>query len=340
MTVRVPLEALERFARDVLVAAGASEDDAAQVAETLLWCDRCGKKTQGLSRLPILVRRLRAGAITTPAPMSLEKTAATTARLDAANGFGSVAGRRAMDEAVAMAREHGVGVCAIRHSNHYGASGFYAARAADAGMIGFSCSNALPKVAPHGGTKAALGTNPLGFACPRREGPPIVVDFATSASAGSTIRWALRNGLQLPPETALDKDGAATLDPAAVEAGGVLLPAAGPKGFGLALMIEVLSGVLTGAAVASSLGSTMKDLDRPVDCGQLCLAIDVARFVGRDEFLQRLETLVDSIQGIAPREGFETVRVPGAAGPRPGDLELPDDLVRVLEGLGAPTPWQ
>ncbi|MHC4958257.1 MAG: Ldh family oxidoreductase [Planctomycetota bacterium] len=339
MTVHIAPEKLLQFARDVLVDAGATGDDAAQVAETLVWADRRGKMTQGVYRLPMITKRLKRALVASPAPMTLERTATATAWLDAANGLGQVAGRRAMDEAVALARESGVGVCAVKDSNHYGAAGYFAALAAEQGMLGFTCSNSMSKVAPHGGRQRLLGTNPLAFACPRENGPPVVIDISTAITTGSLVSRARQRGEQIPPGLALDKDGEDTQDPVAAEDGGALLPAAGPKGFALGLLVEVLSGVLSGAAFAPNVGSMARDMNRPVHCGHLCLAIDIERFGGRDFFAGRIETLLAAIVAVPAREGFESVRVPGAAGARPGDIELSDDLQRSLEGLGLPTPW-
>ena len=223
MTTRVPPADLERFARDVLAAAGADPDDAARTAEAMVWADRRGKFTQGVFRLPIIVRRLEAGLIASPAPMKLTRTAGATAVLDAADGMGAVAARRGMEEAIALARDNGIGVCAVKDSNHYGAAGYYAALAAGQGMIGFCSTNSMPKVAPHGGRHRLLGTNPLAFACPRSEGPPLVIDVSTSITTGSYVSRRRKAGLPIPPGLALDAQGEDTQDPAAVDAGGALL---------------------------------------------------------------------------------------------------------------------
>jgi LDH2 family malate/lactate/ureidoglycolate dehydrogenase len=338
MTIRIAPEVLQQFARDVLVGAGASEEDAALTAEAMLWADRRGKATQGVFRLPVLKKRLEAGLLQSPAPMKLERTAGATAWLDAANGLGHVAARRAMDAAVELAREQGIGVCGVKDSNHYGAAGYYAMLAAEKGMVGFTCSNSMAKVAPHGGRHRLLGTNPLAFACPRPDGPPVVIDLSMAVTTGSLVSRARKAGLPLPPGLALDKDGEDTLDPNAVDGGGSLLPAAGPKGFVIGLLVEVLSGVLTGAAFAPDVGSMALSMERPVRCGHLCLAIDIERFVGLEAFGARIGTLLAAIEAVPPREGFDSVRIPGTREPE-GDFELPDDLRRILDGLGVPTPW-
>jgi len=166
VTATIAPEAHRRFVRDVLAAAGAASGDADAVADGLLWADLRARPAQGLLRLRILVRRLARKLIRSPAPMAWTAIAPAAHRLDAAYGFGHVAGRLAMARAVELASAEGIGLVAVRRSLHYGAAGYYCALAADAGYLGFTCSNAFPKVAPFGGTRAVLGTNPLAFGCP------------------------------------------------------------------------------------------------------------------------------------------------------------------------------
>ena len=207
----------------------------------------------------------------------------------------------------------------------------------------------MPKVAPHGGRSRLLGTNPFAFACPRRNGAPVVIDLATGASAGSLVSHARRLGQPLPEGIALDRAGNPTTDPNDVDGGGCLLPSGGAKGYCLGLLVEILSGVLTGAAVAPDVGSLFGDLHRPTRCGHLCVAIDIARFLPPEVFADRLDGLLTALRGVEPRDGFNAVRIPGDG--RPGyeekcardGIALPDYLVEGLTtmaaGLGVATPW-
>ena len=230
--------------------------------------------------------------------------------LNAAYGFGHVAGRLGMARAIELAGAQGIGFVAVRRSLHYGAAGYYCALAAEAGYLGFTCSNAFPKVAPFGGTRAVLGTNPLAFGCPTPSGPPLLVDLATSTLAGSDVRTVEGARGRLPAGSALDSSGKPTDDPKAA-ASGCLLPAAGPKGFGLALMVELLSGVLTGAGVARDVGSLFSTWDRPVDAGHVFIAIALERFLPRQTFLARVGELLDCVKTAPPVEDGEHVRYPG-----------------------------
>ncbi len=346
---RVHLDDLVRFGRDLAKAAGVPEQEAEVLAETLGWCDLRGQQTQGFYLLPILLKRLRLGKLSSPADMRWRTTGPSTGTLDARHGFGQIAARLAMDHAVRLARETGAGIVAVKNSNHFGAAGYYAGRAAEQGFIGFAYSNSMPKVAPHGGRHRLLGTNPFAFACPRRNASPFIIDLATGASAGSMVSHARRMGLPLPEGIALDSAGNPTTDPNEVDGGGCLLPAAGAKGFCLGLIVEILSGVLTGAAVAPNVGSIFRDLDRHTRCGHLCVALDISRFLPAEQFADRLEELLGAVTAVPPREGFSSVNLPGDARQRVVDnqrtagIEIPDYLIRSLTDtareLGVSTPW-
>ncbi|TMQ60990.1 MAG: Ldh family oxidoreductase [Candidatus Eisenbacteria bacterium] len=301
----------DRFAKEVLVAAGADDGEAAVVSGALLWAGLRGLHLWALDRLPILALRLRRGLIRSPARMTWEAFAPAAHRLDADNGFGQLAGSVAMDRAIRTARTEGIGFVVVRRSNHYGAAGYYGARAAEAGLLGITGTNAFPKVAPHGGTKPVLGTNPIAFACPTRGGGPILVDFSTAALSGGAVRDARKKGEPLPAGCALDAAGMPTQDPAAAELGG-MLPAAGPKGFGLGIVVEILSGLLSGGAFGHEVGSLFHTWDRPADVGHFFLAIEIERFMPADEFLTRVDRLLTWIAASPAQDVSSPVRVPGA----------------------------
>jgi ureidoglycolate dehydrogenase (NAD+) len=299
-----------RFVVGVLRATGASSADAEVVAEGMLWADLRGRHTQGLTRLPNFVERLSKGLIRSPAAMAWHEVGPAAALLDAGHGLGHVASRRAILRAVELARAQGVGLVAVRHSNHFGAAGYYCALAAEAGCLSFNYTNAFPKVAPHGGRKPVLGTNPIAFGCPTRGAGPLLVDLSTGALSGGEARSTGDKGERLPPGVALDAEGRPTQDPAALKMG-CLLPVGGARGFALALMVEILSGIITGSAVGKEIGSLFSTWDRPVDVGHLFIAVDIKRFLPLPEFLDRLDRLLACIAATPPQEGFEAVRIPG-----------------------------
>jgi ureidoglycolate dehydrogenase (NAD+) len=295
--------ALERL----LAAGGVDPVQAESVADNLAWCDMAGRRNHGIERLPILLKRVQTGAIRCPCNPKISRLAPAIGRIDADAGFGHHAGKLGMVLACELAAETGVGVAGIRDSNFFGAGAYYVQLAAERGMIGLAMSNSFPKVAAHGGVAPVLGTNPMAFSAPRADGRSILIDMSTAAAAGSSVREAIAMGKMLEPGLAIDGNGEPIRDPAHA-ASGTLLPAAGAKGFGLAILVELLSGVLTGAGVAGEVASMYADLDQPGNNGQLLLAIDITRWMRLEQFHQRVEAL--SVALTTP-SGSHDVRLPG-----------------------------
>jgi ureidoglycolate dehydrogenase (NAD+) len=196
-------------------------------------------------------------------------------------------------------------VVGVRNSNFFGAGAYYVNMAADAGMIGLAMSNSFPKVVAHGGLKPVLGTNPFAFGAPRKDGDHLLFDMATSALAGSTVREHMDKGTPLPEGLAIDQDGNPITDPAKVAAG-ALLPFGGPKGFGLALMVELLAGVLTGAGIGDGVASMYNDFTRNGGNGHALIALDVSRWMPMEDYFTRFEGLVTLLKASG-----ENVLLPG-----------------------------
>lgn len=302
---RVPAHAIKELVKDLLEFHGVLGEEAAALVDHIIWCELAGRTNFGMERLPILLKRKCLGLIKSPCRPRFEQLSPSMAKLDGSSGFGQYVGGLAMQRAIELAQETGCGIIGVRNSNHFGAGAVYVKQAADAGMIGLALSNSFPKVAPYGGLKAVLGTNPFACGAPRKSGEHLLIDMATSALAGSTAREHLSMGRQLAPGLAIDADGQPVTDPAKID-DGALLPFGGAKGFALALMVEVLAGVLTGAGVASGVGSLYKDFDRSADNGHLFIAIDVRRWMCPDTYHERLEVLLDEI-----RCAGGNVRLPG-----------------------------
>lgn len=295
--MRVSRSTLVSFASEVLAACGAAGPQAQSVAEVMVWCDAIGRSSQGLWRLPVLCQRLQDGGIDGNATARFRSTGASTGVLHGKGGAGHHIARQAMVHAIALAKHSGSGVVTASHSNYFGAGAFYAHQAAEAGCIGFAASNSFAKVVAHGGETAVLGTNPLAFAAPMENGECMLVDMATSQSAGSSVRQAMDRGEALAAGSAVGAAGEAITDPQQVHRGeGVLLPMAGGKGYGLGLMVEVLCGVLAGPGLATGVRSMYKDTQRPGDNGHVLLAIDIERFLNRDEFSRRMNDLAQILR--------------------------------------------
>jgi ureidoglycolate dehydrogenase (NAD+) len=307
--VRMQATELTEFARSVLAAANVDSEECSILTDNLIWNDLVGRANHGVERLPIMVRRVQAGLIRSPAKMTFTQQSDTMALLDADDGFGQVAGTRATDRAIELARATGVGVVGVHHSNFFGTGAYFIHRAAEAGMIALVLSNSFPKVAAQGGIHPVLGTNPFAFGAPRGNGKTFMMDMSTAALAGSTLRTYLSKGLNLPEGLVVDEHGKPVTDPTQA-ANGSLLPASGAKGFGLAMMVEILAGVLTGAGMSHQVGSIYKDFERFGNNGHFILTLDIERWMLRETYFARIEALADMV-GVL--DGSNDVRFPGEA---------------------------
>jgi LDH2 family malate/lactate/ureidoglycolate dehydrogenase len=238
--------------------------------------------------------------------MEWVKDGPSHALLDAGKGFGYVAAHRAMARAIDKARDSAIAVVGVRNSNHFGIAGYHALQAAQAGMIGWAMTNAGAEMAPTGSAKPVLGTNPWGISIPRRNHPPIVLDMALTASGKGMMRWLHRAGMPMPESWALTPEGRRTTDPAEAM-NGPLLPMGDYKGYGLSLVSDVLTGVMTGALF----GLSVFQQDTNFDVGHLMLAIYPDAFLDRSVFDDRLEKLIDEVLEAPPIEPNQPVVLPG-----------------------------
>lgn len=297
---------LESWTTEVLQKWGYAPDDARYVAGTLIDADLRGVDSHGVIRLAAYEARIAAGLVDPTAAPAVERDGATV-RVDATGVTGQVAARVAVDEIDALSSQHGVASAAVRGSAHFGAAGYYARDLARRGKVAIVVSNSDSAVVPFGGREALLGTNPIAFAAPTG-GDPLSLDMATSTSAMGKVILAQARGTRIPVDWGIDGDGHPTTDPDAVTA---LLPAAGPKGYGLGFLVEILAGVLSGAAVARDIGNMNTDFSRPQDVGHWMLALDVAHFLPLDAFRGRIDGLIALAHAVAPAPGHDAVLVPG-----------------------------
>jgi ureidoglycolate dehydrogenase (NAD+) len=255
----------------------------------------------------VYAERLRSGVLNPhPRPRVVRRDGAV-ALVDGDSGPGQVAAVMATDVSIHLAREHGVGIASVRRSGHYGAAGYYAIRAAEAGLVGISMTNTEPLVIPYGGAGAALGTNPIAFAAPTPDGV-FNLDMATSQVAMNKIFNARSEGRPIPEGWGVDERGEPTTDPDAAAFG---VPLGGYKGYGLALMVEVLCGVLAGGGVRGGVGNLYSGGRERQNSGHFHLALDPERTVGRAAFAGVLGGLLDELRAIPPAPGFDEVLVAG-----------------------------
>ncbi|PTW63094.1 LDH2 family malate/lactate/ureidoglycolate dehydrogenase [Breoghania corrubedonensis] len=308
-----PLAAAD-YCVDLLRHAGLPADDAATVAASLVRADLRGVNTHGITRMQVYMERLSGGLINARPNMTLTKPTPVVGHLDGDNALGFVTATRAMNEAMKMAETFGIGMVAANHSNHYGMAAAYILQAAEAGYISFAFSNAPAAMPAWGGRAALLGTSPFAAGAPAGGKTPFVVDFSPAITTRGAIRRAMRHGKPLAPGLALDSEGRPTTDPkAAFE--GVVLPMGGPKGSGLAMLMDVMSGVFAGAGFAGGVGDLYGGAG-PQDVGHFFLAMKPGLFMSSEEFQTRMETLVRTVHDQPRAEGFDEVLMPGERGAR------------------------
>jgi LDH2 family malate/lactate/ureidoglycolate dehydrogenase len=312
-SVTVPSEDLRAFATAVLAAAGAPADDASIMSDVLVWSDLRGTAMQGVMRLPLCVRRMRAGGTRPEARTETRRESSAFIALDGLDSWAPVIGTRAMRTAIAKARATGIGAAVVSDTTFAFALGYYPALAISERMIGLAINDSLPLMAPWGGTKKVLGNQAFAIGAPAGRHSPLLLDTATSAITWTAMHELQEQGRPLPEGVALDADGRPTTDPAAAMAGR-LLPLGGPKGTGLAAMWEVLTGVLSGGAVFSTAVRTPNDVDRGQGTSLFMLAIDPVASMPYEQFVDRIDRLIDDIKASPPAEGVDRVYAPGERG--------------------------
>ncbi|MGI6097285.1 MAG: Ldh family oxidoreductase [Dethiobacteria bacterium] len=323
---------IENFVLDVLRKFELPEEDAASVARVLVAADLRGIDSHGVARLPIYIERMRKGLINARPHRKLLSDRGAACAIDADNGLGAPAGEEAVQRAMEKAKEFGVACAVVRNTNHFGIGAYYAMMPLKEGMIGLCATNTSPLMVPFGGREIMLGSNPLAIAVPAGKRPPIVLDMATTAVARGKLELAKRKGEKIPTGWGVDTSGKPTTDPDEALKGG-LLPMGGPKGSGLAMVIDILCGVLAGAAYSNGIGSLFGDMDKPQNIGNFFMVMDIGFFREKDAFAEEMERYVDLIKGSAPAEGFKEILMPG-------EIEWNNTLRREKEGIPISAPLQ
>jgi ureidoglycolate dehydrogenase (NAD+) len=303
----VPAETLRAWAGRCFAAAGMPDADATLLAKSLVQTSLWGIDSHGVALLPHYLDRLDNGTIRARPQLRVQRTAAATALIDADQGHGIVVAHRAMAEAVAIAREHGVGAVGVRDSSHCGAIGLYTRAAARAGCVGFALTHADSVAVPHGGRRPFFGTNPISFAFPREGREPLCLDMATTSIPFGRVRNARREGHALPADTAVDARGDFTTD---ADAAVAVAPLGGReygyKGYALALVIDLLCGPLLGNPYGAHITPMFAALDRPRHIGAFFIALDPDRFAGGAALAAQVEAMA---QDLAAEPG--ALRLPG-----------------------------
>ena len=308
--ILIPAADLAALVGRIFVATGINEQAAATVADGLVEADLEGLPSHGVLLVDMYVDRLRAGSISARESAEVVSDRGCSVVLDGHHALGQLTGDQAMDLAVARAKQHGAGIVAVRHGFHFGATRRYVLKATEQNCIGIAMCNTRPLMPAPGGAERVVGNNPLAIAVPS-EGPiPIVLDMATSEAAMGKIRLAEKAGEAIPASWAVRDDGSPTTD-AAEAIAGMLLPAAGPKGFGLAFMIDLMCGLLAGGGHGAGVTPLYGDPAVPYDCSHLFIAIDVAHFCDVAQFRAQATAAAERIRSGKRAPGVSRLFLPG-----------------------------
>ena len=310
MTARYDGTSLETLCAQILTAAGVGPGDAACVANNLVGANRRGIDSHGVIRMTSYVNEFSKGQIAARTVPQVVVETPATAVVDAQGGWGAPASKFAMELAIKKAREVGMAGVGVRRSNHFGFAAYYGMMALEHDMIGTAVTNARKNMVPTGSTSSYFGTNPICVCIPAGKERPLVYDGATTVVAQGKIQVANKKHLPIPSNWALDKEGRPTTDPAAALAGARMMPLGGYKGYDLALVVDVLSGVLPGAGF----GATVHVLSlwgNAANVGHFFSAIDVGAFGDTDEFKAKIDQMIREIHGLPRAEGVERIYLPG-----------------------------
>jgi LDH2 family malate/lactate/ureidoglycolate dehydrogenase len=306
----VSADRLCAFVAELFAAAGVPHDAAMIVAGGLVDADLEGLHSHGVMLVDMYIERLRQGSVSKVQAVSVVSDRNGAVVLDAGHALGQLTGEQAMSIAIGKARQFAAGIVAVRHGFHFGTAGKYAQQAAQAGCIGIAMCNTRPLMPAPGGAERVVGNNPIAIAVPAASEIPIVLDMATSEAAMGKIRMAEKAKSAIPTAWAVTARGEPTTSPVDAIAG-MLLPSGGPKGFGLAFVIDLMCGLLSEGAIGSAVLPLYGDMSKPYDCSHLFIAIDVAHFCDLDWFRAEAAAAAERIRSGQRAPGVDQLFTPG-----------------------------
>jgi LDH2 family malate/lactate/ureidoglycolate dehydrogenase len=302
-------EQLKNIAKEILKACGENETDALLAADCLVKADMRGIFTHGTYLLIPIFDRVKAGMLNIPTKITLVKDNDATSIIDGGNGLGQLAARKAMEISIEKAKKFGIAVTSVKNTNNISFLGYYTGLATQKGMIGIAVSNAAPSMAPWGSTEAFIGTSPFSVSIPAKNEKPIILDMSSSVVARGKIRQASRNKETIPLGWSIDSEGNPTTNPGEALKG-TLLPIAGPKGSGLAIVIDILAGMLSGSKYGPEV-RTFHKLEGATGVGVFCVAIDIKRFMDLDDFYSKVDNYIHEIKNLKKVKDVSEIYLPG-----------------------------
>ena len=318
-------DSLRSFCEEIFVSCGMAPEDAFIVADGLVRSNLRGVDSHGVTRVGIYAKRLKMGLVNPRPEVKIVRESAATLLVDGDNGMGQVVGVRALELGLEKVKQSGGVYVGVRRSNHYGTGAYYVQRAVAHDVVAFAYSNAPPTMAPWGGIDPYVGTNPYAFGVPAGGHPPIILDMATSIVARGKIILAAERGESIPEGWAIDEHGNQTTDAQEALQGSVL-PFGGPKGYALSLMIDIMSGALTGAGFGPRVNSLYDNFEEPQDVGAFFQLIDIGQFADPDAFKANIDRMVEEIKSSRRAPGTEEIFLPG-------EIEFRMEQERLASGI-------
>lgn len=332
--MKVEREKLKQLMKNKLHKAGLSDEHADVAAEILTWADERGYHSHGAVRVEYYSERISKGGINVNPKFRFEKTGPASGMYYGDNGCGYPAAAYSMEEAIKMAKETGIAVVGVHKISHSGSLGYYVEMAAKEDLVAISMCQSDPMAVPYGGSEAYYGTNPIAFGVPTADGRKVIFDMATTVQAWGKILFARSKKEAIPDTWAVDEDGKPTTDSTKVNA---LVPIAEAKGYGLMMMVDVLSGVMLGVPFGKHVSSMYADLSKGRDLGQLHIVIDPSKFTDLDSFKKNMSIVLDELGEMKPAHGFNKVYYPGERAllrkekyEKNGGIEIVDEIYNYL----------
>lgn len=349
MSKRIFEEKLIEFCRQACLKSGISEEDAVITSKVLSETDAYGTHSHGTKNLRMYIEKIIAGGLNPKAVPEVIVDGGAFAVMDGKDALGMVVSYKAMDKAIDMAKKCGIGFVTVRNSCHFGAAGYYANMAADKGLIGIAMSNTDPNMTVPGGKGMIIGNSPLAYAVPAGKYKPIFLDIAMSATAALKINQAKIANKPIPDTWLVDDEGVPTTNAWYYQNGGALLPVGAHKGYGLSMLVDILSGILSGGSTTRDIPSWCFDLPSKNSASHTFIAINVEAMLPKETFEKRVDEYIDYVKNAPKAKDKDTIFMPGEiewnrklTADKNG-IEMPDDVVESLEKLAESTeltvPW-
>lgn len=327
-TVLIQAQALEAFVNELLMAGGFSAEDATFQAGALVNTNLWGVDSHGVMRIPAYLRRMKCKAINPQPNIKVRKGSLGLEVLDGDDGAGFIVGREAMKRAIQLAKEHNVGVVGAIRSNHFGAAAIYARMAAEQGMVGIAMTNVMPMIVAAGAKRPVVGNNPFAVAVPTYGDFPFVLDISLSKVAGGKITLAMKKNEKIPTDWATDSEGHPTDDPEKAFKG-FLMPMGEHKGLGIAYLVDILAGVITGGVFAHQMKSMYANATDPSLTGHLMMAINLPAIIGKEEMKERMGAYYQRLKSTPMWDENKEMLFPG-------EIEYRTSIARKKNGIPIP----